>query len=84
MKVKRLLAKLLGKWEEEYQAEKQKECEELYNAIVDVLTEHQATAQNAYFALELAKWQIMHGFYAKIMGTAVPIEGKLTLKRSKK
>jgi len=82
MKLDRKIAKIAEALEKKYSELKMKECEELYNAIVDVLTQHNATAQNALFALELAKWQIMYGFYAKIMGTAIPAEGKLTLKKA--
>ena len=83
MKLDKKIAKIAEALEKKYSELKMKECEELYNAIVDVLTEHKATAQNALFALELAKWQIMYGFYNKIMGTAIIPEGKLTIKKAK-
>jgi len=79
LKIEETVKKIVETIEKQVTEEKLKECEDLYNAIVEILQQKKASAYNAYFALELAKWQIMYGFYAKIIGAAKPEE--LTIKK---
>ena len=64
MKVDTLAKKL----EQAFQAEKDKECEALHNAFVDVIHEHKASLQNVLFVLELVRFELMEAKYKEIMG----------------
>jgi hypothetical protein len=63
--------KIVKKLEKAYAEEKEKECEELHNAIADVLSAKRATIQNTLYVLELLKFELLRAKYEQIMGNAV-------------
>jgi hypothetical protein len=67
--------KVVKKLERAYAEEKEKECEELHNAIATILTEKHATIQNTLYVLELLKFELLRAKYEQIMGNAVVPEG---------
>jgi len=50
---------LLEQFEKTYRQEKQKEAEELHNAIAAVLAEHQAEIQTVLYVLEMVKFELL-------------------------
>lgn len=69
---------LLATFENNYEAAKTKESEELHNAIGVVLQEHRASLQNVLFVLELVKFELLRAKYEEIMGT-VKLSNKIPL-----
>ena len=59
---------LVKGFEKVYHDEKQKECEELHNALVEVVQEHKASVQNALFVLDLIRFELMEAKYKEVMG----------------
>lgn len=79
MKVETLVKRL----ETLYNDTKTKECEDLHNAIADILTEHKASIQNILYVLEIIKFELMQAKYKEILGQVkltdnlpLPILGK--------
>lgn len=66
-KIKRM-AKTL---EKAYAAEKAKECEELHNAIAEILAEKKATIQNTLYVLEMIRFELLRAKYEQLMGHAI-------------
>jgi len=58
--------KLIAKWKSDYETRKSKEMEELYNAIVDVISEKQAYRPHAIAVLRLLEWEMLQSFYRDI------------------
>lgn len=54
--------------EKAYKEAKDKEAEELHNAICQVLTEHKASLENELFVLDLIRFMLMESKYKEIMG----------------
>ena len=50
---------LVEQFEKTYRQEKQKEAEELHNAIAAVLAEHQAEIQTVLYVLEMVKFELL-------------------------
>jgi hypothetical protein len=65
------IKKVAKQLEEAYQLEKNKECEELHNAIADVLSEKKATPQNTLFVIEMVKFEILRATYEQLMGHVI-------------
>jgi hypothetical protein len=63
--------KLIEQFEKSYNEQKSKECEELHNAIADILAEKKASIQNALFVLEMVRFELLRAKYEQIMGHAV-------------
>ena len=62
--------------EKTYAEEKEKECEELHNAIAGVLAEKKATVQNALYVIDLIRFELLRAKYEELMGHAiVPLGG---------
>lgn len=67
---------LLKKLEKAYQEEKNKEAEELHNAIAEVLAEKQVTVQNALYVIEMLRFELLRAKYEQLMGNVVvPLGG---------
>jgi len=73
--------KLLKKLEEQYQEEKNKECEELHNAIAEVLAARKATIQNILYVLEMIRFELLRAKYEELMGNVKIPEGSVPLKK---
>jgi uncharacterized protein YejL (UPF0352 family) len=67
VKLEDIIKRLAGVLEEQYNVEKQTECEKLQNRIIQVLEEEHATVQNALFVLELVKFQLLSEKFAQIL-----------------
>ena len=65
------LKKVADSLEKAYQQEKDKECEELHNAIADVLAEKKATVQNALFVIDLIRFELLRARYEQLMGHVI-------------
>jgi len=71
--------------EEQYVEEKAKECEDLHNALADVLAAKKATIQNALFVLEILRFQLLRAKYEELVGHVVvpPGGGELSTGEAK-
>lgn len=76
--------KVVRKLEKAYVEEKEKECEELHNALAEVLATKRATVQNTLYVLELLKFELLRAKYEQIMGNAVLPEGSTGIKKDAK
>lgn len=65
------LDKLVERLEKAYREEKAKECEELHNAIAEVLREKKATVQNSLYVLEMIRFELLKAKYEQLMGHAI-------------
>jgi len=77
------LKKIAEQLEKAYQEEKNREAEELHNAIVEVIAERKATIQNTLFVLELIRFELLRAKYEQLMGRAVVPPGGGTMKDAK-
>lgn len=59
---------LLDKIEQAYKEVKDKEAEELHNAIVGILNEHGASIENTLFVLDIIRFTLMEAKYKEILG----------------
>lgn len=57
---------LLDQFEKTYREEKQKEAEELHNALVAVLSEHKAEIQTVLYVLEMVKFELLEDKYKQL------------------
>jgi len=57
---------LLEQFEKTYRQEKQKEAEELHNAIGAVLAEHKAEIQTVLYVLEMVKFELLKEKYSQL------------------
>lgn len=79
------IEELVKKIEETYATEKGKECMELYNALVEVITEKRASIQNILFVLKMIEWSLLRAKYMELVEKAVVIpEGSVPLKAAGK
>lgn len=74
--------RLLEKLEKAYEAEREKESEDLHNAIVDVLYEHKASLESEILVLEIIKMELLAAKLKEIMGI-VKLGDKPPVKRAK-
>ena len=77
------IEKVLKKLEKDYQDEKDKECEELHNAIAEVLATKKATVQNVLYVLEMIRFELLRAKYEELMGNVKIPEGSIPIKTSK-
>ena len=75
------LDSFVKKLEKTYEEEKANEVEELHNDLVGVIQEHKASIQNALFALDIVRFELMEAKYKEIMGT-VKLTDKLPIKKT--
>ncbi len=54
--------------EKAYEEARAKECEELHNALVEVIHEYKASVYNTLFVLDLIRFELMEAKYKEIMG----------------
>jgi hypothetical protein len=57
---------LLEQFEKTYREEKQKEAEELHNALVAVLSEHKAEIQTVLYVLEMVKFELLEDKFKQL------------------
>jgi len=74
---------LLSGIEKAYKEAKDKEAEELHNAIAQLLVEHKASLENELFVLDLIRFELMQAKYKEIMGV-VKLTDKPPLKKVEK
>ena len=65
------MEKVATNLEKAYAEEKEKECEELHNAIASILAEKKVTVQNALYVLELIKFELLKAKYEELMGHVI-------------
>lgn len=88
---KRLLQRILGgtdklieKFEEEWQKEKNEESKELYHAIREVLVEHKPSPQNVLFVLKMIEYGYLQATYRELVEGTVKIpKGSVPLAKEK-
>jgi len=89
--VKRAITRILGgteqileKLEQDYAEEKNRECMELYNAIVELLVENKASIQNTLFVLKMIEFSYLRAKYVELVEGAIKIpEGSIPLPRER-
>ena len=64
---------ILEKLEQDYAEEKNRECMELYNAIVDLLVMHKASIQNTLFVLKMVEFSYLRAKYMELVEGAIKI-----------
>jgi len=74
---------LLSGIEKAYKEAKDKEAEELHNAIAQLLVEHKASLENELFVLDLIRFELMEAKYKEIMGV-VKLTDKPPVKKIEK
>ncbi|AII58668.1 hypothetical protein [Dehalococcoides mccartyi] len=57
---------LLEQFEKTYREEKQKEAEELHNALVAVLSEHKAEIQTVLYVLDIVKFELLEDKFKQL------------------
>lgn len=57
---------LLEQFEKTYREEKQKEAEELHNALVAVLSEHKAEIQTVLYVLEMVRFELLEDKFKQL------------------
>ena len=67
---------LLEQFEKTYREEKQKEAEELHNALVAVLSEHKAEIQTVLYVFEMIKFELLEERYRQLF-TPEPKPGEI-------
>lgn len=65
------LKKLVERLEKAYADEKTKECEELHNAIAEMITQKKPTIQNILFVLRLIEFELLYAEYQRLLGNVV-------------
>ncbi len=57
---------LLEQFEKTYREEKQKEAEELHNALVAVLSEHKAEIQTVLYVLDMVRFELLEDKFKQL------------------
>ena len=74
---------LLASLEKAYNEEKQKEINELHNAIVETINQYKPSLENVLFVLELVRFSLMEAKYKEILGV-VKLSDKPPIKKIEK
>lgn len=74
---------ILASLEKAYEVARQREAEELHNALVEVIQEQKASVPNSLFVLELIKHELLQAKYKEIMGV-VKLTDKPPVKKIEK
>ena len=74
--------KILSELEKTYKKVRAQDAEELHNAIVEVIHEHNAAIYDTLFVLDIIRFELMEAKYKEIMGT-VKLTDKPPLKKNK-
>ena len=69
---------LLQQFEKTYREEKQKEAEVLHNALVAVLSEHQAEIQTVVYVLDMIRFELLEDKFKQLFA-AEPKPGEIRL-----
>mgnify|MGYP000962892271 CR=1 len=72
---------LIKELETKYQAEKDAECAELWNALSEVLVEQSVPLQNAIYVMELMLHQLVTAGYNAVMGNVMIPEGNIPVSK---
>ena len=75
--------KLFATLEKAYEEAREKESEELHNALVEVIHEQKASVYNTLFVLDLIRFELMEAKYKEIMGV-VKLTNKPPIKKTEK
>ena len=67
---------LLEQFENTYRQEKQKEAENLHNALVAVLSEHKAEIQTVLYVLDMIRFELLEDKFKQIFA-AEPNPGEI-------
>jgi len=67
---------LLEQFENTYRQEKQKEAENLHNALVAVLSEHKAEIQTVLYVLDMIRFELLEDKFKQIFA-AEPKPGEI-------
>jgi len=73
--------KLFATLEKAYEEAREKEAEELHNALVGVIHEQKASVYNTLFVLDLIRFELMEAKYKEIMGV-VKLTDKPPIKKT--
>ena len=60
---------LLEQFEKTYREEKQKEAEELHNALVAILSEHKAEIQTVLYVLDMVRFELLEDKFRQLFAT---------------
>ena len=74
---------LFASLEKAYEEAREKESEELHNALVEIIHEQKASVYNTLFVLDLIRFELMEAKYKEIMGV-VKLTDKPPLKKTDK
>lgn len=74
---------LYASLEKAYEVARNKEAEELHNAIIDAIQEQSASVPNTLFVLDLIRHELMQAKYKEIMGV-VKLTDKAPVKKIEK
>jgi len=67
------VTELVDRLEANYREEKDDESARLYNAIVEVLARHKATAQNTLFVVKMIEFGYLQAKYRELVDKAIKI-----------
>jgi len=76
-------AKILEELEKSYAKVRAGDAEDLHNALVEVIHEHNAAIYDALFVLDLIRFELMQAKYKEIMGV-VKLTDKPPIKKTDK
>ena len=68
---------LLEQFEKTYREGKQKEAEELHNALVAVLSEHKAEIQTVLYVLDMVRFELLEDKFKQLFAAAEPKPGEI-------
>jgi hypothetical protein len=60
---------LIEQFEKTYREEKQKEAEDLHNALVAVLSEHRAEIQTVLYVLDMIRFELLEDKFKQLFAT---------------
>ena len=72
---------IFAKLEKAYDEARQKEAEELHNALIEVIQEQKASIPNTLFVLDLIRHELMQAKYKEVMGV-VKLTDKSPVKKA--
>ena len=72
---------LFASLEKAYETSREKESEELHNALIEVIHEQKASVYNTLFVLDIIRFELMTAKYKEIMGV-VKLTDKPPIKKT--
>lgn len=67
------LEELVKGIEESYAKAKNKECEDFYNTVIDLIKERRVSVQNVLFTLKMIEWGYLRAKYLELVEEAIKI-----------